>query len=53
MGIFLIKLIFLGGMWFIVDLFTYKFIRKLDKKERKNLQDWETDYLLKQKEEQK
>ena len=35
------------------DFLTYKFIRKLDKKERQKLQKWETDYLNKMLEKEK
>lgn len=31
----------------ITQLMTYKWIRKIDKKERQELQEWETDYIIK------
>lgn len=41
----MIKFIIYIFFAFISEMFFYKFIRKLDKKERKKLQNWEDEYI--------
>lgn len=43
----ILEIILIVMLVFMVDLFTYKLIRKIDKKEREKLAKKETDYLKK------
>lgn len=45
MGNLILEIILIILSCFIVDLFTYAYIRKLDKKEREKLARRETEYL--------
>ena len=45
MGMLIAEIIIVAVLVFIIDLFTYKWIRKLDKKEREKLAEKETAYL--------
>lgn len=45
MVMLLVELFCVAVVCMLVDLFTYKYIRHLDKKERKKLQAKETEYL--------
>ena len=45
MGMLIAEIIIVAVLVFIIDLFTYKWIRKLDKKEREKLAKKETAYL--------
>ena len=43
----LIEIILLIGIFFLEDYLVYKWIRKIDKKERAILNEWETDHIKK------
>ena len=45
MGMLIAEIIIVAILVFLIDLFTYKWIRKLDKKEREKLAEKETAYL--------
>lgn len=45
MLVLILEIIVFALICFIIDLFTYKYIRYLDKKERKKLAEKETEYL--------
>lgn len=45
MIIFLFQMLFLLGLFFLEDYLVYKWIRKIDKKEREYLNEWETEYI--------
>ena len=45
MGMLIAEIIIVAVLVFIIDLFTYKWIRKLDKKEREKLAEKETAYI--------
>lgn len=45
MVMLLVELFCVAVVCMLVDLFTYKYVRYLDKKERKKLQAKETEYL--------
>lgn len=45
MGMLIAEIVIVAILVFLIDLFTYKWIRKLDKKEREKLADKETAYL--------
>lgn len=45
MGMLIAEIIIVAVLVFLIDLFTYKWIRRLDKKEREKLADKETAYL--------
>ncbi len=47
MAILILEIILIVILVFMVDLFTYKWIRRLDKKEREKLAKKETEYLKK------
>lgn len=47
MAILILEIILIVILVFMVDLFTYKWIRRLDKKERDKLTKKETEYLKK------
>lgn len=47
MATLILEIILIVILVFIVDLFTYKWIRKIDKKEREKLAKKETEYLKK------
>ena len=44
---FLFNIFIIIAFTFGTEFFAYKFIRRIDKKERKKLQDWELDYIKK------
>ena len=43
----ILEVIMIGFVVFLIDLFTYKYVRYLDKKERAKLAEKETEYLKK------
>ena len=43
----ILEVIMIGFVVFLIDLFTYKYVRYLDKKERSKLAEKETEYLKK------
>lgn len=45
MGMLIAEIVIVAVLVFLIDLFTYKYIRKLDKKEREKLAEKETAYL--------
>lgn len=45
MGMLIAEIVIVAILVFLIDLFTYKWIRKLDKKEREKLAEKETAYL--------
>ena len=45
MGMLIAEIVIVAILVFLIDLFTYKWIRRLDKKEREKLADKETAYL--------
>lgn len=45
MGMLIAEIIIVAILVFLIDLFTYKWIRKIDKKEREKLAEKETAYL--------
>lgn len=45
MLIFVIKIVILGIFLYLENLFAYKHIRKIDKKERNSLNTWETKHI--------
>lgn len=47
MGMLIAEIVIVAVLVFLIDLFTYKWIRRLDKKERDKLAEKETAYLKK------
>ena len=45
MGMLIAEIVIVAILVFLIDLFTYKWIRKLDKKEREKLAEKETAYI--------
>lgn len=45
MGMLIVEIVIVAILVFLIDLFTYKWIRRLDKKEREKLAEKETAYL--------
>lgn len=44
---FIFNIIVIIGVTFLTEILAYKHIRKIDKKERAKLQEWELEYLKK------
>lgn len=45
MILFIIQVAILIGVFFLEDFLVYKWIRRIDKKERKFLNEWETEHI--------
>lgn len=45
MGMLIAEIVIVAILVFLIDLFTYKWIRRIDKKEREKLAEKETAYL--------